>query len=550
VHTSFGSEPSIFPSVIVETTGGRVEGIEVPRPDGTTIHQFRGIPYAAAARFGPTRPVSWSGVRAGDRFGPVAPQLTSPTDALLGVTEQVWSEDCLSLNVVTPEVGGGGRPVLVWIHGGGFSRGAGSLPFYEASNLSGLGDVVVVTLNYRLGALGFLYLDHLLDGVEGSGGNGLRDQVAALRWVRANVAAFGGDPGRVTVFGESAGAMSVAALLAAPEARGLFHAAVAQSGTAAHLLTPEQAAVVTDLVLAEVDLSPGDAAQLADEPAERLLDAQTAIELRYLTNPPGTGGTPTSGPRYMQLPFQPVVDEVTLPGSPPDAVQDGAAAGVPLVVGTTRDEWNLFMLQDGGAMDDARLQRRAGRLFGEAADEVVAAYRDAVAADPSPAAAAWSLAGGNGAGPAGEGPDNRAVWAAMATDHVFRMPAIRLAEAQLPHAPVAMYRFDHPSAAFGGLPGACHGIDVPFVFGNVEVAGVAMLLGGVDDGTRHLARRCVGAWAAMAHDGAPAHADLDWPRYDLDRRPTCILDRDTRVDHDPEAPRRTLLAGLEADRSR
>jgi para-nitrobenzyl esterase len=505
--------------VIVDTAFGKVEGLE-----RAGALQFRGVPYARADRFrAPQAPPPWAGVLDATRFGPTAPQHASPTDTLLGIDKSNQREDCLVLNVFTPGVDEARRPVMVWIHGGGFTSGSGHLPYYNGTRLAVDGDVVVVTLNYRLGALGFLQLDHLLDGYGGSGLSGLLDQVAALRWVHDNIAAFGGDPERVTIFGESAGGMSVATLLAVPAAAGLFHGAIAQSGAAENVLSLDEARRVTETFLGHLGLtaSAGDARRLLDLPVEALLEAQSATETAALTaSPEGR----QRGQRYLKLPFEPVVDGDLVPQHPLVAVAGGSAAGIPLVTGTTADEWKLFMLQEGGAeLADDQLRRRTSRLVGDdpaAVDEALALYREAR-----------------------PGATNRDLWAAVLTDHVFRMPAVRLADAQRPHAPVAMYRFDYPSSAFGGLPGACHAIDVPFVFDTVDVPAIEMLLGGTDDGTRLLARRCATAWTTMAHTGRPAHDDLAWPGYELDERATCILHRDPAVLPDPEGDIRVFWAG-------
>lgn len=494
--------------MIVETAAGKVEGIE-----RAGIQQYRGIPYAWADRFRPPEPARpWAGVLDATMFGSAAPQEPSATDALLGARDLVCAEDCLSLNVFTPGTDGTARrPVLVWIHGGGFTSGSGHAPYYNASNLARGGDVVVVTLNYRLGALGFLYLEHLVPDLAGSGANGIRDQIAALQWVRENIAAFGGDPDRVTLFGESAGAMSVGTLLGSPEAAGLFHGAIAQSGAAESALTPELAMRVTDSVLAHLEMPASAAHKLVDLPVDALLQAQSGAELALLSTRPDPA-RPDSG--YLQLAFQPVLGGTLLPERPLTAIRAGSAAGIPLVTGTTADEWNLFALRDSfGDIGEERLRRRVARLVGEdRADHAIGLYRDAR-------------------------PDVRSsrIWSAMLTDRVFRMPAIRLAEAQLPHAPqVSMYRFDYRSTALGGLAGACHAIDIPFVFDNVDQPGVQTLLGGVDDGTRLLAGRCARSWATMAWSGQPSHDDLAWPAYDATRRSTCILNRETTVVDDPE----------------
>lgn len=500
--------------MIVDTAAGKVEGI-----DKAGILQFRGIPYAWADRFCPPEPpIPWAGVRDASHFGPAAPQNPSPTDAILGLRQQETSEDCLVLNVFTPSADDARRPVMVWIHGGGFTGGCGHVPSYNGTTLARMGDVVVVTINYRLGALGFLHLDELMEDFAGSGLDGIRDQIAALAWVGDNIASFGGDPGQVTIFGESAGAMSVAMLMAAPAAAGLFHRAIAQSGAAEDILTPDAAAVVTETLLQQLDLTHKTARVLLDLPADQLVAAQTAVESALLERRSSTNG---AGPGFLQLPFQPVADGSLVPHRPLDAVRQGSAAGIPLVVGTTRDEWNLFMLSElgGASLTEKRLRRRVGRLLGEdRVDEALLAYR---AAHP--------------------GASETAIWCAVATDRVFRMPAIRLAEAQLPHAPqVAMYRFDHGSNAFGGLPGACHAVDVPFVFGNVDLPGVEILMGGVDESARLLADRCARAWLATAHSGRPGHDDLEWPAYDSERRATCILDRAPSVLDDPGGEIRQL----------
>jgi para-nitrobenzyl esterase len=515
---SFPRRPSTFKAVIVDTTAGKVQGVD---EDG--VLQFRGVPYARAERFGPPlAPTPWAGVRDATQFGPPAPQNPSTTDMILGLRPQEGSEDCLVLNVYTAGTDDRRRPVMVWIHGGGFTGGRGHIPTYDGSNLVRSGDVVVVTFNYRLGALGFLHLDGLLDDVVGSGLNGLRDQIAALRWVQDNIANFGGDPGRVTIFGESAGAMSVAGLMASPDTRGLYHRAIAQSGTAEAYLTADAASVVTEMMLDQLELTEATAHRLRDVSTDQLLAAQTAVELAVFTAPQDDAWR---GPAYLALPFQPVVDGELIPHDPLGAVGRGSAAGVPLVVGTTRDEWNLFLLSElnGRRLSDEQLRRRADRLVGpDRVHAALATYREA-----HPEAHATGL------------------WSAMAGDWVFRIPGIRLAEAQAAHAPhVAMYRFDHPTGAFGGLPGACHAIDVPFVFDNVHLPGMEVLLGAVDDGTRRLAGRCSRAWLAMAHTGRPELDDLAWPAYDTDRRATCILDRTPTVLDDPDGGIREFWTGL------
>ncbi|MGH9228554.1 MAG: carboxylesterase/lipase family protein [Acidimicrobiales bacterium] len=494
--------------MIVDTTAGKVQGL---RKHG--VLQFRGIPYARAERFGPSRPTEpWVGVRDASAFGPTAHQNPSPLEAMLGAQAEGGDEDCLVVNVYTPAVDDAARPVMVWIHGGAFVAGSGHVPWYNGSNLARLYDVVVVTLNYRLGALGFLHLGHLEPAFAGSGSNGIGDQIQALHWVRDNIAGFGGDPANVTIFGESAGGMSVGTLLGTPAAAGLFGGAIAQSGAAAHAHDTSTAAWVTERFLAALGLSPATADALLALPADEILRAQATVDAEVL------GG---AGPGVGRLAFQPVVDGTRIARPPFDAIRDGSAAGINLVIGTTADEWNLFQLQarSNGAVTDERLLRRLARVVGaDRVDDTLAVYRDA-----HPTA------------------DLDGLFCAVMTDWVFRMPAVRVAEAQAAHAPrVSMYRFDYPSTAFGGVLGACHAVDVPFAFANLDRRGVELMLGGIDDGTERLAGRTSRAWCTAARTGSPEHDELPWPAYDAERRATCLLDRDVAVVDDPAGEVRRL----------
>jgi para-nitrobenzyl esterase len=494
--------------VIVDTTTGKVQGLYKHG-----VLQFRGIPYARAERFGPSRPTDgWVGIRDATALGPMAHQNPSPLETMLGAQEQAGDEDCLVANVYTPAVDDAARPVMVWIHGGAFVAGSGHVPWYNGSNLARLYDVVVVTLNYRLGALGFLHLGHLEPAFAGSGSNGIGDQIQALHWVRDNIAGFGGDPASVTIFGESAGGMSVTTLLGTPSAAGLFRRAIAQSGAAAHAHDTSTAAWVTDRFLAALGLTATTADALLTLPADDILRAQAIVEAEVL------GG---GGPGIGRLAFQPVVDGTRIPQPPLDAIRGGSAAGINLVNGTTADEWNLFQLQarSNGNVSDERLRHRlAGVVGADRVDDTLAVYRDA-----RPAA------------------DLDGLFCAVMTDWVFRIPAIRVAEAQAAHAPrVSMYRFDYASTAFGGVLAACHAIDVPFTFANLDRGGVELMLGGIDDSTQRLAERMSRAWCTAARTGSPEHDELPWPPYDTERRATCLLDRDVAVADDPSGEIRRL----------
>jgi para-nitrobenzyl esterase len=482
--------------MIVSTTGGKVQGLEK-----AGVLQFRGLPYAQASRFGPPEPAEpRDGVRDCVSFGPISPQLAGGLEAMLGGGNSPQNEQCLYLNVFTPAVDDKVRPVMVSIHGGGFTAGAGSIPWFNGSRLVRAGDLVVVTINYRLGALGFLSVE----GFPGSGNNGIRDQIAALRWVKDNIAAFGGDPSNVTIFGESAGGMSVGTLLGTPSASGLFHRAIPQSGAASTVHSLDEAASVTARLMESLGVKSAEA--LLDVPVDRLLAAQQAVA--------AAGDAETS-----ILPFRPVIDGVVVPAPPLDAVRAGAAADVPLLAGTTTDEWNLFAVMEAGRhpLDEARLLRRAARFAGDRARELVDLYRSS-RPDATPSQ----------------------VWAAVVTDWFFRMPAVRLASAQAGHQPhTYMYEFGYRSTAFDGALGACHAIDLPFVYDNLDAGGVAMLLGPVDEGTRALAAATSRAWLAMARTGVPAHDGLpDWPQYSSESRPVMFLDRERTVVLDPGSQER------------
>ena len=492
-------------TVIASTTAGKVQGIE---RDG--VVQLRGIPYATAARFAAPQPVpEWSDVRECAAFGPIAPQNPSPLETMLGAGSAPTSEDCLSLNVFTPALDDGARPVLVWIHGGGFTAGAGSIPWYSGSRLAREGDVVVVTINYRLGTFGFMDVASLLGSEHaGAGNNGLRDQIAALEWVRDNIGAFGGDPAKVTIFGESAGGMSVATLLGTPSATGLFRTAIAQSGAAESVLSKDTADEIAQRFLAECGLSSDDPAALLTLSVEAMLAAQQSLS------------TTLAKEAQQLLPFAPVVDGTVLPEHPLAAIRQGSSADVRLLTGTTADEWNLFhvMSKANGAMDDSGLHRRVVHAVGaDRAEELTDLYR---------------------AGRPGASPDE--LWCAMATDRVFRAPCAHLAEAQSAHQPdTYVYEFTYRSSAFGGDMGACHAIDVPFVFDNVDRRGVDFLLGGVDDHVRELSSVTSKAWLAMATNGTPQHADLpEWPAYISGSRKVMELGLQRVVHDDPHPAER------------
>jgi len=490
----------------VDTTHGRVEGAW-----HHGVARFAGMPFAAPPlgelRFRPPQPVEpWDGVRDATEFGPICPQNPSMMDALFGGESEVWNEDCLYLNVWTTDVEPDERrPVMVWIHGGGFEMGSGSSPLYHGEAFARSG-VVLVTLNYRLGALGFLELGGLDPSYAGSGNVGLLDQVAALEWVRANIASFGGDPDDVTIFGESAGGMSVSLLMAMPRARGLFRRVIAQSGAAAAGRDPVDARADATSFLAEAELDSVQAAVDAD--VTTLLAAHARMSAARMADP--EAAVRAHGNPLAFLPFRPVADGGEVPADPLAAIAGGAAAGVSLVLGTTLEEWKLFALATPPAADEAALLARLGLLC-DRPERALEAYRtehpDASLAD---------------------------LECAVLTDVVFRVPASELADAQAPHAPVFQYRWDWSSPALGGMIGASHAIEIPFVFDLVEDQRLHVFVG--PEAPKPLARAVHEAWVAFATDGTPSADGLpEWPRVTAERRPVLRFDTTSTLLEQPQA---------------
>src|SRR6266568_9064882 len=477
-------------NLIVETRYGKVQGYEQG-----AISVWKGIPFAkpptAQLRFrAPQPPEPWRGVRETTAFSPMAPQMPEVGASMVGaigadraVEPRPMSEDCLYLNIWSPGASAGQRPVMVYIHGGAFTLGSASDPWYDGTSFAANHNIVVVSLNYRLGILGFVYLKDLAGADAGYTGNcGLLDQIAALEWVREHIAAFGGDPDNVTVMGESAGAMSIGTLLGMPAAHGLFQRAILQSGAGSDLTTRSRATKVAQALLAKLGLETPQLSALAEVPLEALLKIQPELGREF-------GGVQA---------FSPIIDGETLPQHPSAMIAQGSAADVAILVGTNRDEWRLFALMSGEPKVD---EEQLKRIFGDAAQQALTIYTEA-RADKSPELA----------------------WIDMMSDMVFRMPAIRLAEGQVRQgATVWMYRFDWESPAFGGALGAAHAVDIPFVWNTLDTEIARRFTG--DSPTRQpLADLMHATWAAFIRSGTPAIAELpSWPPYDLDRRATMIF---------------------------
>ncbi|MFC9295102.1 carboxylesterase/lipase family protein [Streptomyces sp. NPDC057011] len=472
------SEPS-GPRPEVRVTGGVLRG---SREAGVAV--FRGIPFAeppvGPLRFAAPRPVrGWDGVRSAVSYGPPPPQ--GGHFGMDALARDAADDDWLTVNVWSPEPGpGAGLPVMVWIQGGAYSIGMSGLPEYDGGRLAREG-VVVVTFNYRVGLEGY-------GQIEGAPANrGLLDQIAALEWVRDNIRAFGGDPERVTVFGQSAGAGSVAALLAAPRAVGLFGRAVAQSvqGT---FFSPELAADIAAACAAELGLRATVADLSAVDPA-RLAAAGDAVGAK------SDRWADRWGPvAHRAIPFSPVVDgdSDSLPVTPWQALADGAGRDIELLVGHTRDETRLLAALDGvlGQVTPEQADT-ALQVFGPGRD-AAHRYREAF-----PAA----------------GPDE--LYELVSSDWLFRMPSLHLAQAQTAAGGRAyVYELTWSAPGMGGALGACHGLDGPLVFGNLDRGQPAMLIGqDPSPEAEDLSARMRAAWTAFA-----THGDPGWPAYDTGQR--------------------------------
>jgi para-nitrobenzyl esterase len=486
---------------VAATLTGKVQGIE---RDGAFA--FRGIPYAAAP-FGPRRlrppepPEPWDGVRDATRYGATVPkaQYPPPTNQWLRDPE-IPGDECLNLNVWTPDPSTATRlPVFVWIHGGAFTNGAGSIPTYNCTRFARDG-VVGVTINYRLGVDGFLATG---DGIANCG---LLDMVAALEWVRDNIAAFGGDPDEVTIAGESAGAAAVYALMAMPRAQGLFRRAIAQSAGPISQ-TPENAQRVAAWLARSLEIEPTRHA-FASVPIEQLVLAQQELSQasrgrRYRADDWGEEGPPP-------LPFAPVADGDVLPAPTAELLAAGASRDVALLAGSNTDEELLFFAPAGlvDKVDEDGLAAGA-RALG-LGDDDVRVYRKA-RPDASP----------------GE------LLVAIGTDGRFRIPAVKVAETRFgAPAPTYLYEFAWRSPAAGGILGACHALEIPFAFDNLDRGG---LLAG-EEPPQELADVVHGAWVAFVTGRDPG-----WPTYEAGRRATMTFDLpESRVVDDPRGAEREV----------
>ncbi len=503
---------------IANTISGPVEGLEQ-----NGLHIFKGIPFAApptgADRWAaPGTPEPWADPRPATAFGAQALQSATPMAAMFGgVQEEVpFAEDCLTLNVWTQGCDDAARPVMVWIHGGAFILGSGSSPMYDGAAFAQRG-VVLVSVNYRLGALGFLRLKDVTGGAIPSTGNeGLLDQIRALEWVRDNISAFGGDPNNVTIFGESAGGISVGCLMGIDAARPLFHKAIPQSGACHTAASVETANLVAEMTLEKLGVAATDTQALLGLDAKDVLAAQEAVLAEQ--SAPGTQ-------RVKGMAYQPVIEDEHLTGLPIEAVSAGAVEGKPVLVGSTLEEMKLFSAMSPPPADLSQLHDALAPSLNEGERErLITGYQQSL----------------EGRGVPAEAGD---VSAAIGTDRMFRMPGIRLAEAQREHADdVYVYLFDGATSFFD--LGACHALELAYVFGTHHTPALEPFFDGAKPGADELSDAMMTAWVSFAATGNPGGRETPAPAYGPDRA-TLIFGADCRVEDDPYPAERKLWDGMD-----
>lgn len=505
-----GATPPMFP--VVETAQGKLRGL---LSGGVAV--FKGIRYAASTQ-GPNRfmppalPPKWTGIRDALACGDVCPQV--PADRRHDYADLIAmdlqpsgpGEDCLCVNVWTPSVDVQARkPVIVVLHGGGFYGGSGNSTGMDGEMMARFADTVVVSVTHRLGAFGYLHLSGAAGGGDDfadSGAVGMLDIVAALRWVRENIAQFGGDPARVLVFGQSGGGAKTSMLLGMPAAKGLFHRAGVMSGSMLRAMEREEADKAATRLLKALNIAPGDLRRLQDLPFTTLLQAQALIEAEDRAK----GEAPMA--------LVPVMGGAAIPAHPFDPTAPAISHDVPMVISTVLDERTFRMIEFG--LTEADLLSFARKRVGEKAEEVLALYRE-----ETPGASPFILK------------------ARLETDLSFRRFAFQQAErkAAAGGAPVWTYLWSWASPATDGRYGAVHGIDVAPSLHNVRGA-----LTGTDRASRRMADRLASAWASFAATGDPNNERLpQWGAYGPDRRLTLVLDNETTVVADPRAQVRDLL---------
>lgn len=495
---------------VVTTRAGRVRGY---RGDGVTI--FKGMRYgadtAATGRFKPPQPVEpWDGVFDATEYGPQSPQVRS-----FLADPGPMSEDCLRINVWTPATDGARRPVMLWFHGGGFEAGSGSSPLYEGTRLAQRGDVVVATINHRLNVVGHCHLADRLGAEYASSGNaGFLDLVMAMRWVRENIEAFGGDPDNVTIFGQSGGGRKVSLSYASPVSQDLFTRGIVQSGSHLLVQTPEQANNLTGKLIAQLGL--GDAQGLLTVPVEELIAAQRSV-------------IEEEGYR-----FEPVMDGIVFPAQPWLPQPPAGSANKPMMLGSTRTELSATLgLMNPRLFDltEATLPVAVGRFVGaDKAAEAIEIFRESRPEAPPPE-----------------------IFFTIVSARAYGLDSTIMAEQRVRgdgNGDTYLYRLAWRSPAEGGRRVTPHSLDLPFIFDNVETESGARLAGPPTDATAAMVDQMSATWIAYARTGDPNHAGLpDWAPYDLESRPTMVFDLPPHAENDPWAGEREFMAQFETQQT-
>ncbi|HTR38809.1 MAG TPA: carboxylesterase/lipase family protein [Bryobacteraceae bacterium] len=504
--------------IVGETAFGKIRGVE-----NQGIKIFKGVPYGANTagenRFmPPSDPAKWAGVRDALHYGPSTPQ-SGPSEQRSGASRAIddnrpaESEDCLVLNIWTPALKDGRkRPVMFWCHGGGFVSGSGSAPGYDGTNLARRGDVVVVTINHRLNALGFTYFGELAgSGFAQSGDVGMLDIVHALRWVRDNIEQFGGDPNTVMIFGQSGGGRKVGTLLAMPSAKGLFHRAIIESGPTIKLVEREQATRDAEALLKALGLNKNQVREAQKLPVDRIMAAYFQV-VRSMR-----------GADQMTEGFSPTVDGEAIPHHPFYPKASAISADVPVMAGCTRTEMTLMHMNDPSAfsLDEAGMRERVKATVGAAdADRLIEVYQKA---NP-------------GASPSD-------IFFLIDSDHRYGAPMMKIEELRsaLGRGPVYAYYFTWETPVDGGRLRSPHTMEIPFAFDNVKIS--ARMTGGGPDAMA-LADKVSDAWIAFARTGNPNTGKLpDWPAFNAKDRATMVISNESKVEKDPIREQRLAMFG-------
>ena len=472
---------------IVEVNCGKVKGYTE-----NGLHIFKGIPYAEPPvgdlRFrAPQAKKPWDGVLETLEFGPCAFQGYTALEEVTGKL-QPESEDCLTLNIWTPAIDNKKRPVMFWIHGGGYLFGGSRSPAYDGSDLAKRGDVVIVTINYRLGAFGYLFIPGIKANV------GQLDQIVALQWVNDNIAKFGGDPDNITIFGESAGAYSVIALMAMPAAKGLFSRVIAQSMP---YIDPKVTKKPTKQLMRVLGIKVGDIDALRKVPPEEIIKAQNEITKQ--------GG----------LPFRPLIDGDTFPIHPLTIIKEGKCKDIDLLMGTNLHEAKLFTSLDPKLLkinDDKAILFYLGAMGinSENTQKIINTYKEARAGVLSN--------------------EPKEILDAIVTDLMFRVGTLQILEAQSKYQPHSYnYLFTWETAIYDGIFGSCHALELPFVFNTFKDPGMKALVGNATN-TETLCENMMNAWLSFAHNGNPNHNGIPkWPTYAKNNRSTLIFGNEIKI---------------------